>query len=399
MQIVFENSPRGALVDDWRNGGFGIYIHWPFCAAKCPYCDFNSHVATSIDQTSWQNAYLKEIDRYAVITKGRILNSVFFGGGTPSLMSPDVVSAILDRINYHWPKANNFECTLEANPTSVEAGRFNEYSMAGVNRISMGIQSLRDKDLIALGRMHSVQEAIQAFDIARKYFDRVSFDLIYARQHQEPEEWRTELKEALLMSVDHISAYQLTIEQGTAFGDRYNRGLLRGLPKDEHADRMYDITQNECTKAGMPRYEVSNHASPGQECIHNQIYWQYGDYIGIGPGAHGRVSTDVGRHSTEAQRSPSIWKNSVYTGKNTEITTILTNEDQLSEFVLMGMRLASGISIERLMRLSGGSFNPEKMADLYELKLVYEEEGSLRTSQAGTKLLNQVIFKILEACE
>ena len=217
------------------------------------------------------------------------MNSVFFGGGTPSLMPPETVHEILN-IRFHWPKANSFECTLEANPTSVDAGRFAGYAAAGVNRISMGIQSLRDDDLIALGRMHTVAEAKQAFDIARNNFDRVSFDLIYARQHQEPESWRIELKEALSMAVDHISAYQLTIEQGTAFGGRYNRGLLKGLPEDESAERMYDITQEECAAAGMPRYEVSNHAAPGQESIHNQVYWKYGDYIGIGPGAHGRIT-------------------------------------------------------------------------------------------------------------
>ena len=384
---------------DWRNGGFGIYIHWPFCAAKCPYCDFNSHVAKSIDQSSWRNAYLREIDRYAELTSGRVLNSVFFGGGTPSLMPPETAHEILERIHFHWPKANKFECTLEANPTSVDAGRFAGYAAAGVNRISMGIQSLRDNDLVALGRMHTVTEAKQAFDIARDNFNRVSFDLIYARQHQEPESWRIELKEALSMAVDHISAYQLTIEQGTAFGDRYNRGLLKGLPEDKNAERMYDITQEECAAAGMPRYEVSNHAAPGQESIHNQVYWRYGDYIGIGPGAHGRITTHQGRYGTEAHRSPEVWKNSVYEGKIKESWTPLSADDQLSEFVLMGMRMASGISVRRLTELSNGSFKRAKLGDLVEMGLIDEGDGLLYATQAGTKLLNQVIYHVLDACE
>ncbi len=399
MQTVSQNLSRGVLVADWRNGGFGIYIHWPFCAAKCPYCDFNSHVAKSIDQPSWKNAYLREIDRYAELTSDRVLNSVFFGGGTPSLMPPETVHEILERVHFHWPKANNFECTLEANPTSVDAGRFAGYAAAGVNRISMGIQSLRNDDLVALGRMHTVAEAKQAFDIARDNFDRVSFDLIYARQHQEPESWRIELKEALSMAVDHISAYQLTIEQGTAFGDRYNRGLLKGLPADENAERMYDITQEECTASGMPRYEVSNHAAPGQESIHNQIYWKYGDYIGIGPGAHGRITTHQGRYSTETPLSPDIWKNSVYEGKNMESWTHLSTDDQLSEFVLMGMRLASGINVHRLTELSNGSFNRAKLGDLVEMDLIDEGDDYLFATQSGTKLLNQVIYHILDACE
>jgi len=385
-------------VADWRNGGFGIYIHWPFCAAKCPYCDFNSHVAKSIDQSSWRSAYLREIDRYAELTSGRALNSVFFGGGTPSLMPPETTHEILERIHFHWPKANKFECTLEANPTSVDAGRFAGYAAAGVNRISMGIQSLRDNDLVALGRMHTVTEAKKAFDIARDNFNRVSFDLIYARQHQEPESWRIELKEALSMAVDHISAYQLTIEQGTAFGDRYNRGLLKGLPKDENAERMYDITQEECATAGMPRYEVSNHAAPGQESIHNQVYWRYGDYIGIGPGAHGRITTHQGRFGTEAHRSPEVWKNSVYEGKIKESWTPLSANDQLSEFVLMGMRMASGISVRRLTELSNGSFKRAKLGDLVEMGLIDEGHGLLYATQAGTKLLNQVIYHVLDAC-
>ncbi|MFT6075538.1 MAG: oxygen-independent coproporphyrinogen-3 oxidase, partial [Yoonia sp.] len=229
-------------MEDWEHGGFGLYIHWPFCQAKCPYCDFNSHVVAQIDQKAWQAAYLSEIERFGAETKGRVLRSVFFGGGTPSLMDPDVVDAILTKVRATWPMANDIEITLEANPTSVEAGRFASYRDAGVNRVSMGIQALNDRDLKALGRLHTAAEAMQAFEIARKVFDRVSFDLIYARQDQSLTDWKAELNQALGLAVDHLSLYQLTIEDGTAFGDRYAAGRLRGLPDDDRAADMYALT-------------------------------------------------------------------------------------------------------------------------------------------------------------
>ncbi|NNE52265.1 MAG: coproporphyrinogen III oxidase, partial [Sulfitobacter sp.] len=278
------------MTEDWRQGGFGLYIHWPFCEAKCPYCDFNSHVSQQIDQLAWRDAYLAELKRGAAETKRRVLNAVFFGGGTPSLMDPDVVAEVIAEIRHLWPLANDLEITLEANPGSVEAGRFAAYRQAGVSRVSMGIQALNDADLKRLGRIHTVQEALAAFDIARNRFERVSFDLIYGRQEQTLKNWEAELKQALSMAIDHLSLYQLTIEQGTAFGDRYARGKLRGLPNEDLGADMYTVTQEICGQMGFPRYEVSNHARPGAESRHNLIYWRYGDYLGIGPGAHGRLS-------------------------------------------------------------------------------------------------------------
>jgi len=258
-------------MDDWRAGGFGLYIHWPFCQSKCPYCDFNSHVAASIDQRRWRDAYLREIARVGAETRGRVLQTVFFGGGTPSLMEPEIVAEVLGAVRATWPMVNDPEITLEANPGSVEAGRFRGFRDAGVNRISMGVQALNDADLRRLGRLHSVAEARQAFDIARNCFDRVSFDLIYARQDQTLEQWRAELTEALSMAVDHLSMYQLTIEDGTAFGDRFARGGLKGLPDEDVQADMYAVTQEVCAAHGMPAYEVSNHARPGAESRHNLV--------------------------------------------------------------------------------------------------------------------------------
>ncbi len=281
------------LAEDWQQGGFGFYVHWPFCASKCPYCDFNSHVSAEIDESRWVRAYLREIDRYAAEVPERVLTSIFFGGGgTPSLMAPDTVSAILERIRAHWPVANDLEVTLEANPGSVEAGRFRGYADAGVNRVSVGVQALNDADLRRLGRLHTVEEALAALEIARNTFERVSFDLIYARQGQTLEEWRAELSGALEFAADHLSLYQLSIEPGTAFGDRYDAGKLRGLPDEDLSAEMYLLTQEMCETAGFHAYEVSNHAKPGAESRHNQIYWRYGDYAGIGPGAHSRLTVD-----------------------------------------------------------------------------------------------------------
>ena len=291
-------------MDDWRAGGFGLYIHWPFCQSKCPYCDFNSHVAATIDQRRWRDAYLREIERLGAETPGRVLQTVFFGGGTPSLMDADVVADLLAAVRATWPMVNDPEITLEANPGSVEAGKFRAFREAGVNRVSMGVQALRDADLRRLGRLHSVAEARQAFDIARNCFDRVSFDLIYARQDQTLADWQAELREALSMAVDHLSMYQLTIEDGTAFGDRFARGGLKGLPDDDVQADMYAATQDICAEHGMPAYEVSNHARAGAESRHNLIYWRMGDYAGIGPGAHGRLTLNGRRWATVAPRAP-----------------------------------------------------------------------------------------------
>ncbi|MHC0052041.1 radical SAM family heme chaperone HemW [Actibacterium sp. D379-3] len=382
--------------DDWQQGGFGLYLHWPFCQAKCPYCDFNSHVAASIDQNVWKRAYIAEIARIGAETGPRVLNSVFFGGGTPSMMEPDLVAAILDAVRATWPTVNDMEVTLEANPTSVEAGRFRGYRDAGVNRVSMGLQALNDDDLRRLGRLHSVAEARAAFDIARHTFDRVSFDLIYARQDQTPEAWKAELTEALSMAVDHLSLYQLTIEDGTAFGDRYARGKLAGLPDEDSAGDMYFLTQDLCEQAGMPAYEVSNHARPGAQSRHNMIYWRYGDYAGIGPGAHGRITLGGQRYATETALQPGAWLDAVRTRGNGEMgRTALPLKDQAAEYLMMGMRLRDGISISRYEALAGEQMNHNEINKLKDFSLVERDGDALRTTPKGRALLNAVLRDLM----
>ena len=383
--------------EDWEHGGFGLYIHWPFCQAKCPYCDFNSHVVAKIDHKAWEAAYLSEIDRIGAETQGRILRSVFFGGGTPSMMDPEVVDAILAKVRATWPIANDIEITLEANPTSVEAGRFAGYRDAGVNRVSMGIQALNDPDLKALGRLHSVKEALAAFEIARGVFNRVSFDLIYARQGQTLRAWEAELSQALSLAVDHLSLYQLTIEDGTAFGDRYAAGKLRGLPDEDVSADMYAMTQDVCGAAGFVGYEVSNHARPGSESIHNKLYWQYGDYAGIGPGAHGRLTLNGVRHATEAPLAPMGWLAQVKrTGSGDLSRTALSLEDQMAEYLLMGMRLREGVLLDRFAALQGDDFH-NKIKDLCELGMVEKNGSTLLLTQQGRPLLNAVLRTLLDA--
>ncbi|WP_244525484.1 radical SAM family heme chaperone HemW [Pseudooceanicola nitratireducens] len=384
------------MAEDWEAGGFGIYIHWPFCQAKCPYCDFNSHVSRQIDQARWLSAYLKEIDRHAAETPGRVVRSVFFGGGTPSLMPPETVHAILDRIRHHWPRANDLEVTLEANPGSVESARFRAYNQAGVSRISMGIQALNDRDLKRLGRIHSVDEALKAFDIARSTFDRVSFDLIYARQDQTPDQWRAELKQALNMAIDHLSLYQLTIEDGTTFGDRYRIGKLRGLPDEDDSASMYDITQEVAVAAGFNTYEVSNHARPGAESRHNTLYWRYGDYVGIGPGAHGRLTLNGTRLATEAIRMPDAWLSHVEQGSGDKLRSALTFDDQATEFLLMGLRLSDGIDIDRYGALAGRPLPSTSLQELSDMGMVEQSGPILRATDQGRLVLNAVIAKLLE---
>lgn len=384
-------------MEDWEHGGFGLYIHWPFCQAKCPYCDFNSHVVAQIDQKAWQTAYLSEIERIGSETEGRVLRSVFFGGGTPSLMDPDVVDAILTKVRATWPIANNIEVTLEANPTSVEAGRFAGYREAGINRVSMGIQALNDADLKALGRLHNANEAMQAFDIARDIFDRVSFDLIYARQDQSVSAWEAELRQALGLAVDHLSLYQLTIEDGTAFGDRYAAGKLRGLPDEDAAADMYAVTQDVCGEAGFSAYEVSNHARPGCESVHNKIYWKYGDYAGIGPGAHGRLTLGGTRFATEAPLAPMAWLSQVHkTGNGDSNREELHRADQFVEFLLMGMRLREGVMLSRFPEIMSETYT-RKINTLRDLDLVESDSGMLRLTEHGSPVLNAVLREILGA--
>lgn len=381
--------------EDWRAGGFGLYLHWPFCAAKCPYCDFNSHVARHVDQRRWQAAFLSEIDRVGRLTQGRVLSSVFFGGGTPSLMDPELVAAILDRVRATWPMANDAEITLEANPTSVEAGRFQGYATAGVNRVSLGVQALRDEDLSRLGRLHSAAEARRAFDIARDTFARVSFDLIYARQDQSLEAWREELSEALAMAVDHLSLYQLTIEPGTAFGDRHAAGRLSGLPDEELGARMFEITQDLCDAAGLRAYEVSNHARSGSEGRHNLVYWRYGDYAGIGPGAHGRLTTGGARHATEAVAQPGRWLEAVERDDGAESAAPIPLRDQAGEYLMMGLRIVDGIDLRRHATLSGAPIDPCVLDRLADSGLIVVEGDRLRATPQGRLLLNRLIAEIL----
>lgn len=388
---------QNALTEDWQNGGFGIYIHWPFCEAKCPYCDFNSHVARHIDQAAWCEAYITELRRYATETPGRIVHSVFFGGGTPSLMDPDTTAAVIAEIKRLWPTANDLEITLEANPSSVEAGRFIAYRDAGVSRISMGIQALNDRDLKRLGRLHSVDEARRAFDIARNCFDRVSFDLIYARQDQTLAEWKAELKQALSMSIDHLSLYQLTIEDGTAFGDRYALGKLRGLPPEDLGADMFDLTQEICAAAGMPAYEVSNHARDGAQSRHNLIYWRYGDYIGIGPGAHGRVTTNGLRHATICYSNPKRWLDAVADGTPEQSRETLTGDDAATEFLLMGLRLREGVDLNRYAALAGSEIDSARIEHLTEIGMIRAEKSRLIVTDQGFRLLNSVIASLLHA--
>jgi oxygen-independent coproporphyrinogen-3 oxidase len=383
-------------VEDWRHGGFGLYLHWPFCASKCPYCDFNSHVAATIDQPRWAAAYLAEIARVGGETTGRVLNSVFFGGGTPSLMAPDLVAAILDAVRATWPVANDLEVTLEANPGSVEAGRFRAFAAAGVNRLSLGVQALNDADLRRLGRTHSAAEARAAFDIARESFGRVSFDLIYARQDQSLEDWHRELAEALAMAADHLSLYQLTIEPGTAFGARQAAGGLRGLPDEDLSADLYLATNEICAAAGMPAYEVSNHARPGAESRHNLIYWRGGDYAGIGPGAHGRLTLGGQRLATETPLAPAAWLDRVERRGNGEsLRQALSPPDQAAEYLMMGLRTAEGIEAARYHALGGEAIAGDAADRLIGLDLLRRRDGRLIATTAGRAVLNAIIRALM----
>ena len=383
-------------MDDWQNGGFGLYLHWPFCQSKCPYCDFNSHVAASIDQSAWQKAYLSEIDRIAAETDGRVLNTVFFGGGTPSLMDPDLVAAIIDRIRARWRTVNDLEITLESNPGSVDAARFAAFAQAGVNRVSMGVQALNDADLTRLGRLHSVADARRAFDIARSTFDRVSFDLIYARQHQTLADWEAELREALSMAVDHLSLYQLTIEPGTAFGARHAKGGLRGLPDDDIAADMYLITQDICAAHGMPAYEVSNHARDGAQSRHNLIYWRYGDYAGIGPGAHGRLTVDGTRYATQTPLGPQAWLDRVaQTGHGENPRDVIPLDEQATEYLMMCLRLREGVDMARYTALAGAPLPQGQIEMLQDQGLVVQNGNILAATDTGRPVLNGILRALL----
>jgi len=379
--------------DLWEKAGFGLYIHWPFCEAKCPYCDFNSHVSAGIDHERWKAAYLSEIRRVGVETQGRTLSTVFFGGGTPSLMKPEMVAEILAAVRATWPMANDPEITLEANPSSVEAGRFRGFRDAGVTRVSMGVQALDDEDLRRLGRLHSVADARKAFDIARSTFERVSFDLIYARQHQTLEAWKQELSDALSMAVDHLSLYQLTIEPGTAFGERFGKGGLKGLPAEDLSADMYLATQEICEAQGMPAYEVSNPARPGAESRHNLIYWRSGDWAGIGPGAHGRLTLSGRRYATEGPLAPSRWLTEVERkGSGESDRTALNAQDRLEEYVMMGLRTSEGLEMQPWEGLKEITNN---INNLIEGGFLEINGSRVVTTPDGRPVLNAVIREVL----
>ena len=387
-------EPDVDAASDWQAAGFGIYVHWPFCAAKCPYCDFNSHVATQIDHGRWIVAYLSEIERYYAEVGPRVVRSVFFGGGTPSLMDPDTVGAVISAIRARWPMANDVEITLEANPGSVESGRFRAFRDAGVNRVSLGLQALNDPDLRRLGRIHTAAEGLAALEVARSTFNRVSFDLIYARQDQTLDDWRRELRQALALGPDHLSLYQLTVEPGTAFADRLVRGGLRGLPDEDRAADLWDMTQEMTAAAGLPAYETSNHAMPGAESVHNRIYWQSGDWLGIGPGAHGRLTLNGHRQATEAIRAPSVWLDAVEGhGSGESGRSTLDTLDRAEEFLMMGLRLTEGVSLARWNRLSGGRLLP--VGQLQDDGLVQVTGDRLCLTPAGRPVLNAVLRALL----
>ena len=379
---------------DWQHGGFGLYIHWPFCAAKCPYCDFNSYVSAHIDQARWKSAYLAEIARVSDETKGRRLDTIFFGGGTPSLMNPDLVAEIIAAARAAWPMRNDPEITLEANPTSIESGRFAAYRQGGVTRVSMGLQAINDADLRRLGRMHTAAEAMAAFDTARSHFDRVNFDLIYARQDQTLADWTAELTRALDLAVDHLSLYQLTIEDGTAFGARHQAGGLKGLPSDDSSADMYALTQELTAAKGLAGYEISNHAREGAQSMHNLIYWRGGDYIGIGPGAHGRLTLNGTRWATECPKSPELWLQMVNAGKGEGPREALTRESHALEYLMMSLRLTEGMSLSRYNALSPMPLDMQQVAELVGLGLLGYVSDRIFPTDAGKILLNSVIRQL-----
>ena len=380
--------------------GFGLYVHWPFCLSKCPYCDFNSHVAEEIDHDRWRRALLAELDHAASSeSPGGTLASIFFGGGTPSLMRPATVAAIIERAAERWTLAGDVEITLEANPTSVEAGRLAEFRAAGINRVSLGVQALDDRALAALGRGHNAAEALAAVRLAARLFDRFSFDLIYARPGQGAGEWRAELSSALAEAGGHLSLYQLTIEPGTAFHTLQRRGELK-IPDEDSAATLYEITREIMEQAGLPGYEISNHARPGDESRHNLTYWRYGNYIGIGPGAHGRITSAGKTVATRRHRAPATWLDAVgESGHGTQDCVPVSREDRLAEILMMGLRLREGVTRRQFETLAGVKFEDalaaDRLAPLVEERLIELDDAGLRASAAGRQRLDSVLAYLL----
>ncbi|MBM3527516.1 MAG: coproporphyrinogen III oxidase [Alphaproteobacteria bacterium] len=372
---------------------FGIYVHWPFCLSKCPYCDFNSHVRHGgVDEARFLRAFETEIATTAARTGPRTVTSVFLGGGTPSLMQPATVGGILDAIGRNWSVAPGAEVTLEANPTSVEATRFRGYRAAGVNRVSLGVQALDDAALKELGRLHTAQEALDAVAVARANFDRYSFDLIYARPRQSPQAWAEELQRAIAEAAEHLSLYQLTIEDDTPFAALHAAGRI-ATPDDDTARALFDVTQEICDRGGLPAYEVSNHARPGAECRHNLVYWRAHEYAGIGPGAHGRIDVGGVRRATATERRPEAWLSRVETGGHgLVVDDALTGEERGDEFLLMGLRLAEGIDPARYTSLTGRTLDPGRVAALASYGFVERgRDGVLRVTRAGFPVLDAVV--------
>jgi oxygen-independent coproporphyrinogen-3 oxidase len=379
--------------------GFGVYVHWPFCASKCPYCDFNSHVRhVAPDQARFVAAFARELGTAARRTPGRTVSSIFLGGGTPSLMEPATVGAVLDTIARLWTVAPDCEVTLEANPTSVEAERFRGFRAAGVNRVSLGVQALDDADLKSLGRTHSADEALRAVDVARRHFDRYSFDLIYARPGQTEAGWEAELRRAIAEAAEHLSLYQLTIEAGTVFEALHKAGKL-AMPDAEMGRVLYDLTQAVCAEAGLPAYEISNHARPGAECRHNLIYWRSGDFVGAGPGAHGRLTLGNGRVATSTERHPETWLDLVERqGSGIVAEEHLVQMENADEFLVMGLRLAEGIDLSRYEALSGAPLDPERIAFLEQEGFVQRLPGGrLKVTPEGFPVLNAVVADLAQA--
>lgn len=380
---------------DWKNSGFGIYLHWPYCESKCPYCDFNSYVEKNVNWYEWELSFLSQLGFYYQETGDRRVNSIFFGGGTPSLMNPKLVSNIINHISNLWGFEDTVEITLEANPSSVESRRFAEFKAAGVNRVSIGVQALNNIDLKKLGRLHSVQDALNAIEIGKDTFDRVSFDLIYARQDQKLQDWELELKKALTLEPDHLSLYQLTIEPNTTFGNLKEKGKLSGLPDENLGGDLYHLTNNLCYKFGLNPYEVSNYSRKNHESIHNKIYWNYGDYLGVGPGAHGRITTQKGRFATQNYYSPIKWQKNALNNAGESIRTLINGKDQADEMAMMGLRLNSGFSKERYFRLSGKKLNEKTLTFLISDNLITVENNFIKATAQGRVVLNSLILNIL----
>ena len=375
---------------------FGIYVHWPYCAQKCPYCDFNSHVRERYSDERWSDAILRELAHVAAMQTDRpTVASVFFGGGTPSLMSGRAVAHVLDGIAALWPVDKNVEITLEANPSSVEQQRFRDYRSAGVNRVSIGVQALNEPALKALGRLHGVDEAKSAIRLAKDTFPRSSFDLIYARPHQTPSAWEAELKEALAFGTEHLSLYQLTIEPGTAYATLARQGKLE-VPDEDQAAELYDVTEAICTASGLRSYEVSNYAKPGAESRHNLVYWRYGDYAGVGPGAHGRLTIDGRRIATEAERLPEKWLAAVEERGNSIVCTDVS-ADAARENLLMGLRLVEGLDLVSYRERWGVSPSPSQIKDLADAGLIASDETHLSVTAPGRLVLNAVIAQLAES--